>query len=662
MPAQHVIQWRKTIWTDDYSKPGIYPYVTGEDASIDTQQGFVMLTPNEPGKSGRIFLPRKQEMEFFSIRFKGYFGNQAGAGGGADGIVAVFAPRYVYPPTSGEQLDFDGCGGFGVEFDTYQNASANDPDGQHVAVIRDMTNNHLKSEAFTANELENDAWHEFEIRNSAGTINVFFDGSSRLTYTIPNFVPFDGYFGFTAATAVSYNPHYIDDVEIDVPSRTKTDFGVWYACNPVQTDTIVVLQNNLPGLQSLTIDSVRIHHIAGPGMYILPSPVLPVTLRQGESTSIPVRFLGAAAGTSKALLIAYSASGERVIDTLTIELQKPVLTWSDTEPGFPVTHVDARSTVTVFLRNDGRYPVNIFGFRTTWYEFSVLKPDRFPLTIQPGDSVEVVIQFAPRTAGDPNALLYIDGECDSLPYVILSGKARKEFVHFAFKEPFVVRPGGEGYQSIMLASSPGDFSIREIKLRISFDTSVVEFLGATDAGSILPSNRTFETWLAASNRSMFAFIQTPAPLGLQGELFKIRFKEKAGDFACAPITIDSVILNEHSEYPGIPYAVGDTSTTCVNASCRIPGGVIRTGTARTSASPNPFSSTIHLAVELDAGADVRIEIRDGFGRILETIHNGPLGKGKSLFTAGLGRYSNGVYYFVCESPGGRSVHPVVLRK
>jgi len=149
---------------------------------------------------------------------------------------------------------------------------------------------------------------------------------------------------------------------------------------------------------------------------------------------------------------------------------------------------------------------------------------------------------------------------------------------------------------------------------------------------------------------------------LQGELFKIRFKEKAGDFACAPITIDSVILNEHSEYPGIPYAVGDTSTTCVNASCRIPSGVIRTGTARMSASPNPFSSTIHLAVELDAGADVRIEIRDGFGRILETIHNGPLGKGKSLFTAGLGRYSNGVYYFVCESPGGRSVHPVVLRK
>ncbi len=100
------------------------------------------ITPNQIWQNGALWYNDEVDLnEPFHLQFQASFGNDPN---GADGMV------FVMQQVSNSVLGIDGEGmgfsgfapSFGVEFDTYQNASQNDPVFDHVAFLQNGTVNH----------------------------------------------------------------------------------------------------------------------------------------------------------------------------------------------------------------------------------------------------------------------------------------------------------------------------------------------------------------------------------------------------------------------------------------------------------------------------------------------------------------------------------------
>lgn len=178
-----------------------------------------LLTPDLAWQNGAVWYKLKHNFDLpFSIQGGMFFGDLED---GADGIVFVLQNECLLEGTAGGGIGYQFLPGqsLGIEFDTYENigAPSNDPPYDHIGIHRDGSIDHLTNlagpvqmNAVLAN-VEDNNWHDFQIdyNPATTTINVYFDGSLRLTYNvdITNTI-FSGnpyaYWGFTSATGGSW--------------------------------------------------------------------------------------------------------------------------------------------------------------------------------------------------------------------------------------------------------------------------------------------------------------------------------------------------------------------------------------------------------------------------------------------------------------------------
>jgi len=193
-------------------------YQVSGNSSALTPDTF-LLTPDAPWQNGAVWYKLKHNFGTpFSVTGGMFFGD---FDDGADGIVFVVQNRCLVAGTSGGGIGYQNFPGYslGVEFDTYQNVGApsNDPAFDHVAILRDGSIDHATNLAGpvqthpTLANVEDNTWHNFQITYNPATttLEVYFDGSLRLSYTIDitgnilhgeNFA----YWGFTSATGGSW--------------------------------------------------------------------------------------------------------------------------------------------------------------------------------------------------------------------------------------------------------------------------------------------------------------------------------------------------------------------------------------------------------------------------------------------------------------------------
>ncbi|MDT8325412.1 MAG: L-type lectin-domain containing protein, partial [Bacteroidota bacterium] len=335
--AQSDFPWRSTVWQEDFAAFDSSPYYLGNDSRHDAASGSMLLTPEEAARSGRLFLTRRLPVDYFDMRFRARFGvNAAFNGSGADGIVLVCAAVYDYPPNGGGALDFDGCLGYGVEFDTYQNPDRNDPSPEHVAVLKDRSDNHLHHETLVVPTVEDGGWHDILVRFRNGYVEAWLDGVRRLDHDITAFFPYDGYFGFTSATGSAFNEHRIDDVSLSMPTRRSTDFGLHDVCAPVVIDSVLRVRHNHPVSDAFTVTDAVIRS-STPGVFSLPANPAPFLLTPAIVQDLAVRATVTAPGLYTGILELRGDNGESVIDTLRIEADIPRLRFSPPAADFPLT-------------------------------------------------------------------------------------------------------------------------------------------------------------------------------------------------------------------------------------------------------------------------------------------------------------------------------------
>ena len=175
----------------------------------------IQLTPLETNSSGCVWYPHSVDTtQDFSITVSYWIG-----GGrelpyeGADGMILGFTEKKGIGSNGEYQGFVSGEKSYGVELDSYP-YNRGDPDGKHIAIIKNNVRNHLKY--VLDDRVDDGAWHKLSVSYKAKekTLTVYLDEKEVLAS--------DGielsqkcYLGISAATASGCNQHLIKNISID---------------------------------------------------------------------------------------------------------------------------------------------------------------------------------------------------------------------------------------------------------------------------------------------------------------------------------------------------------------------------------------------------------------------------------------------------------------
>lgn len=282
--------------------------LNGNGGQADLGNNCFRLTQASGNQFGSMWYRKKADLnQDFDIEANLNFGSN---NGGADGIVFAFQNVCTSAGGNGGGMGITGVNpSFFVEFDTYTNGEYNDPNYDHIAILKNGNVNHASANSLVAptgiisgnGNVETGA--DFLVRvwwtAADTTLRVYVNNDLRIAYS-GNVVSgiFGGnpyvYWGFTAATGGLNNVHRVcmvnfpaneidledvsicenDSVQVNLPGgvtyawtpnynisstsisnphlyplvNTTYVVSITDACNNIQTDTITVTVNPLPNV------------------------------------------------------------------------------------------------------------------------------------------------------------------------------------------------------------------------------------------------------------------------------------------------------------------------------------------------------------------------------------------------------------------------------
>jgi len=660
--GQVSISWRELVWNDvfDSFDPSRFFIGTNTTYSVSTQN--VILNPYLAGQAGRLVLLQPRLLDYYDASFLAYFGvMKTENGGGADGIVFSTGRQCAYPVNYGGELNFNGCNGFGIELDTYRNPEMNDVSEAHIALIETTSNNHLHMELLTATEIKDGRWHAIRISNRDGTVKVFFDGTDRFTYTIPGYLPYIGYFGFTSATGTSYNDHAIDNVVVSTPSRLRRELGLFSTCDTQQVSTSIHIRNNHPDQTALLFQSIQFDELDGIGEFSFTPPVIPLSLTFLDSLMIPFTFRGQTDGIHRAVIRMQASNGERIADTLSLQLATPHTRWSRDSLMLPRTHIGASSEQTIFLRNIGLVSATVSSFRDLLGSpFRIVQPTVFPITIAPGDSLAVLVRFSPVIDSTYVQQLQVENSCGIFPALSLYGTGFVSTLHFHFQKPaLMLQPEKQGILPLTLDDNPTGLAVQYIDADFSWNAAIADFVNASLVPNVWPAGTTLQVTPVATGR-MHLEVHAPSELRSNGILIACTFSASTRDTGCTEVSDETFVLNQSGPFPGVPRAELESGKICINNSCRVPDGVTLLGTTKISISPHPVSDL--LAIHLDGfpKGDVHVRVMDWSGMTVASVTETQVYEGSREIVLQISSLPAGMYLLLLQQDQNISSKSFIL--
>lgn len=646
LSAQQELPWRSVVWEEDFSAFEQSSYYLGTDTRLDAAAEQLVLTPNEASRSGRIFLPRLHSVNYFDVSFRGRFGfNGAANNSGADGIVFVMGAIYDYPPNGGGALDFDGCLGYGIEFDTYNNDDRNDRSSEHIAVIKDESGNHLISETLTVPTLEDNAWHRILIRFRDGSVEAFLDGVSRLSHDIAGFSDYDGFYGFSSATGSAFNEHRIDDIRLELPTRTSMDFGVVSLCEPVRIDTSLLVRNNHPDGTAFTIIDIDLV-TSSPDVFTLPQMPVPSVVPHGGLVRIPLRITPTEEGTFTAILQLQADNGECVFDTLRIAAERPRLEWDPAGHDFPIVLVGRSAVTTLTLRNTARVPGTITALR--WRDGvpgAFTAQAALPKTLQPGDTLSVTVRFAPPGETNYSDSLFAETDCAVAFGARFRGTGINERMKVTIQPLLLLSPGETGQMDVRLDSVPTRFAVSHIAGEIRIDPSFVAFNGFMRNDDVLSPSADLDLRFLG-DRATFEIVRS-TPFERAGPLFSFGLTTLTSGPECRPVQLANLrVIGEGG--------INDSSggKVCINPSCRHPEGLYAEQRPLLRVYPHPVTEGSSVLLRLPVEQSIRLTLIDLLGEERDRIADAVLSAGKHAFPLSLYGLPAGIYMLRLTWDGG----------
>ena len=209
---------------DDFSlDTGLWNYM---GCTSRLNEGVARLTPNENWKAGAMWL-KTQTSNSFTTKFK-YKSGESSVGKNSDGFTYMFYKKQDEIGNSGESQGFAANSGYGIEFDSFYNGSANEgieQNSAHISLIKNSTiqNNWGAGPKMLAynvnsdivNKLTDNNYHDVEVRVSDNTVQVYIDTIKAIDYKGTLDTTYRG-IGFSGATGGYNQKNFIDDFEIAI--------------------------------------------------------------------------------------------------------------------------------------------------------------------------------------------------------------------------------------------------------------------------------------------------------------------------------------------------------------------------------------------------------------------------------------------------------------
>lgn len=180
------------------------------DAYYDENNGVFILTEDYTDyQMGSVWYNHPYDNDF-TFEMDYYTGSSDRSLGGADGIVVAFYANFAYSMAIGEDMGFTGCGGFGVELDTYYNMNQQDPNNNHIALIKENVGTHLVTKDLP--ESEDGKWHHLKVTVEDGVCTAYVDGTEKFSHSVEK--TGYGWIGITSATGLGHNLHAVKNITV----------------------------------------------------------------------------------------------------------------------------------------------------------------------------------------------------------------------------------------------------------------------------------------------------------------------------------------------------------------------------------------------------------------------------------------------------------------
>ena len=208
------------------------------DAYYDEERDQYVLTEEKTWQGGALWFSQVKCNDDFALELDFYTGHgtYTNSYGGADGICVAFYADGSKTGAEGGGLGFEGCGGYGVQIDTFYNSEHKDPSYNHIAIIRETISNHLTL-ADATSFTEDGKWHHLRIVNRDSVCTVYVDGERVLRQE--GVEPNGQYqIGISAATGSGYNFHAVKNIFLN-EAKYSDWFGEEIEDDPIPGPPIV---------------------------------------------------------------------------------------------------------------------------------------------------------------------------------------------------------------------------------------------------------------------------------------------------------------------------------------------------------------------------------------------------------------------------------------
>jgi hypothetical protein len=213
-------------------------------------------------------------------------------------------------------------------------------------------------------------------------------------------------------------------------------------------------------------------------------------------------------------------------------------------------------------------------------------------------------------------------------------------------------PSGNGTTDMVVRDGPSESFFRGIAAVVVYDALLARFDSASLAASDMPAG-TILTARETSPGRIALDVHSPTLMQAPGRLCRLSFTALMSMSYCAPVFPDSVSLNPYGPVVGAPRYEIDTSTICINASCRNPEGLIKIVDAgHISVAPNPVHDDAAIHVTLYASGPLLLTLHNSSGVLLNRIADGVFEKGDLQFDIHCGMLPAGTYFVRMTSAAG----------
>jgi len=195
------------------------------DAIWDESTRSIFLTDVVNDQAGSIFWPWKFQTHWFCASFDFWIGG----GSGGEGFAFAWVKDADFLGEGGESLGLGGLDGYAIRFDT-SSGGGNEPENyiafsriapegkedllinSDIPQMEDVLDNEGNPAPFRVGLWVQGGYLHVGLRNPTAATPIA--EMNVLTIEMPDYTPFDSYFGFTAATSSADNIHAIDNVII----------------------------------------------------------------------------------------------------------------------------------------------------------------------------------------------------------------------------------------------------------------------------------------------------------------------------------------------------------------------------------------------------------------------------------------------------------------